>query len=190
MLVAIIGAASTLIVALLGALGAYWSAQRLARRQAQLERINRQLSELYGPMLAIAESGRRAYESFLAAHRNGATSFFASKPAPSEEELDIWRIWSVTVFQPGNRRLRELVMTKCDLLTGKDLPECLLMLCAHTESFEATIFRWEKNDFDLNWAGVAHPRGKLIEYARINFSALREQQARLLALTTSRRQIK
>jgi hypothetical protein len=49
----------TITLALIGYVATYLNNIRMSRHQARLERINRQLSELYGPMLATLEGGER-----------------------------------------------------------------------------------------------------------------------------------
>jgi hypothetical protein len=55
----------TIAVAVIGYIGTYGNNLRLAQRERRLERINRQLAELYGPLLARIEANHRAVREVL-----------------------------------------------------------------------------------------------------------------------------
>lgn len=185
--VAIIGAAAAVLVATLGAVLAHFSSQRLARRTAQLSRINQQLSDLYGPMFATLESNKTAYRAFLRLHRGGAEKFHdPTLEVPSEELKAIWRIWVAEIIQPGNRRVAELVKTQAHLLIDDEIPVPLLKFCAHVASWDAVIRQWEQGDVDQSWSGIPHPGAEVDDYARRSLKLLKVEQQKLLALTAGR----
>src|SRR3954469_10283586 len=57
---------ATLLVTVAVAFGGYFATYlwnlRIAQRKDRLERVNRQLSELYGPLLALVTAGTRAFQ--------------------------------------------------------------------------------------------------------------------------------
>jgi hypothetical protein len=57
--VAILG----VVAALIGYVATYVNNIRMGQRQAKLDRVNRQLSEFYGPLLAISSASGEAWES-------------------------------------------------------------------------------------------------------------------------------
>lgn len=174
---AIVTAAVTLTVAVLGFLATYANSVRLNQRQARLERVNRQLSELYGPMLAIRGANQRAFQEFARTYEfdNGR---FRGKP-PTEEDHEVWRRWVRTVFAVENRRLYSILLTKADLLIDDEMPRVLLDFYAHVLGYEVTIKEWEEGDYRETGSVIVFPKG-LDAYAERCFSVLKEEQARLI----------
>src|SRR5687768_15296247 len=107
----------TIALAAAGYLFTYLNNLRLAQRQEQLARVNRQLSELYGPLFARIEAGERIFDQYKERHgRPGGVWFLADQAAPpTEEELKEWRFWVLAFFVPNNRQLYEAIITKADL---------------------------------------------------------------------------
>ncbi|MFD3838300.1 hypothetical protein ACFWWC_18890, partial [Streptomyces sp. NPDC058642] len=86
----------------------YLNGLRLSQRQEHLARVNRQLSDFYGPLFALTEANNRTFGAFLERHaRPGGTSPFVHEPPPTPEELTEWRLWVTTVFLPNRSRPRE-----------------------------------------------------------------------------------
>ncbi|MGW9373792.1 hypothetical protein ACWGVR_27725 [Streptomyces xanthophaeus] len=173
----------TVIVAASGYAAAYLTNLRLARRKDHLDRINRQLSELYGPLYAQSEATDRAWQKFTA--RYGTVWSVSSPPTP--EQAATWRLWMSTVFMPVNRRMVETIASHADLLREDTIPEPLQELCAHVACYEPVIARWQEDGFDsvqvddhVSLAGN-FPRAGLDAYLRSSFEALKLEQARLLA---------
>jgi hypothetical protein len=108
--------AVTLAVALTGFLATYFNGLRLAQRKDRLDRVNRQLSELYGPLLALVSASHHSWEAFRRHYRTTTWSYWDPKDPPNQEEEQAWRQWMRHVFMPLNERMMELVVTKADLL--------------------------------------------------------------------------
>lgn len=158
----------TVVVAAFGYGATYLTNLRLARRKDHLDRINRQLSELYGPLYAQSEAADRAWRKFAA--RYGAV-WTASVPATTEQAAT-WRLWMSTVFMPLNRRMVETVVSHADLLREDTIPEPLKELCAHVACYEPIVARWQENGFNsvrvddhMSIAGN-FPRAELDAYLR------------------------
>ncbi|WP_089104732.1 hypothetical protein [Streptomyces hyaluromycini] len=176
-----IAAAVTIALAFAGYMATYLNGLRLAQRQERLARVNRQLSEFYGPLFALTEANSRTFAAFLARHaRPGGTSPFSDTTPPSEEELADWRLWVTTVFLPVLREMRGLVVGRADLLREPEMPSLLLELCAHTAGYEITVARWAQGDFSDHLSLVPFPSEELAAYARRGFGELKREQARLL----------
>ncbi|MEU9868005.1 hypothetical protein AB0C87_09175 [Actinomadura sp. NPDC048021] len=61
----------TVVVAGTGYGATYLTNLRLARRKDHLDRVNRQLGDLYGPLYAQSEAVNRAWRKFVARHGSG-----------------------------------------------------------------------------------------------------------------------
>ncbi|MES9499367.1 MULTISPECIES: hypothetical protein [Streptomyces] len=174
--------AVTVLVAATGYVVTYTTSLRLARRKDRLERVNRQLSELYGPLYAQAEAVDRAWNEFAARHM----PMWTVPATATAEQAATWRLWMSTVFMPLNRRMVEVVVSHADLLNEETIPEPLKELCAHVACYEPLLARWQEEGFDsvqlddhVSIAGD-FPRAELDSYVRRSFESLKREQARLL----------
>jgi hypothetical protein len=178
---AVIAAIAALVTATVAAVLSYSNSQRMHRRQERLVRISKQLSELYGPLLALLEANKRSYEKFLGAFRAGSNAFFnPNMPETTQEQLEAWKLWVRHVFQPTNRKIFDLVVSKADLLIDDEMPDFLLDFCAHKAGFDVTLARWDEGDFTSHLSLLPHPGEPLNQYARESFSFLKKAQAKLL----------
>ena len=130
-----------------GYLLAYRNNLRLNQRKDRLDRITRQLGDLYGPLYALASSSAAAWLVFRSQYRPGGAFWSSFRSAPTEDEAAAWRRWMTTVFMPLNRRLREAIVEHIDLLEEEVVPQVLLDACAHVASYEAVLQRWEEGDY-------------------------------------------
>ncbi|MFF0000957.1 hypothetical protein [Streptomyces avermitilis] len=171
----------TVSLAFVGYLTTYLNGLRLAQRQARLARVNQQLSDFYGPLFALMESNSRAYEAFCEkyARPDGVHPFDHDIP-PTEEELVEWRIWATTVFLPNIQKMRDVVVTKADLLIEEEVPPVLLELCAHVSGYEITAARWASGEFREYKSVIQFPGPELKEYTTTRFARLKMEQATLL----------
>ncbi|WP_329182283.1 hypothetical protein OG754_40630 (plasmid) [Streptomyces decoyicus] len=173
----------TVVVAATGYGATYLTNLRLARRKDHLDRVNRQLSELYGPLYAQSAATDRAWRKFYARY---GTVWTVSAPA-TVEEAATWRLWMSTVFMPLNRRMVETIVSHADLLREDTIPEPLKELCAHVACYEPIVARWQEDGFDSlqvdDHVSVAgnFPHEELDAYLRTSFESLKLEQARLLA---------
>ena len=161
---------------------------RLAQRNDRLERINRQLSEFYGPLLALTRSSGQSWQAFRQRYRPpGSESFWKSDPPPTREDAVAWRLWMTTVFMPVHQRMMELVLERADLIEEPEMPPSLLDLCAHVNGYQAILKEWEKGEISTaredNISVVNFPGEKLAEYAATAFGRLKAEQAKLLGAT-------
>jgi len=169
----VLAAIVTAVTALVGYWLTYRNNLRLAQRAERLDRINRQLRELYGPMLAIASVGHRIFQEY---RRSIATRHERPEPLDINPEF---RAWMKGVFMPNNERLYELLLTKADLLIDDKIPDCLLQLGAHIGAFKAIAQRWEENDYEVKIPPIPFPRD-LLAYANDRFYRLRREQKSLM----------
>ncbi|MFF1444624.1 hypothetical protein [Streptomyces sp. NPDC058295] len=171
----------TVGLAFVGYLATYLNGLRLAERQARLTRVNQQLSEFYGPLFALMEANSRTYDTWSAkfARPDGRDPFRHEIP-PSEQELVEWRTWATTVFIPNIKAMRDVVVTRADLLIEEEMPEALMQLCAHVSGYEITAARWDQGIYEEHLSLISFPGRALREYICDRFTELKREQARLL----------
>ncbi|PZT74301.1 MULTISPECIES: hypothetical protein [unclassified Streptomyces] len=163
--------AVTVGLAFAGFVITYLNGLRLAQRQERLARVNRQLSDLYGPLFAPTEANSRIFAAFLERNaRADGRSPFAHETPPTDEELAEWRLWVTTVFLPNIRAMRDLVLGHADLLREPVMPPLLLQLCAHVSGYEITAARWAQGGYEHHLSVVPFPAQEVAVYARRGFS--------------------
>lgn len=167
----------TVGLAFIGYLVTYINSLSMARRKEKLERVNRQLSELYGPMFGITHASETAWKEFKKRYRFGA--LFEGKPRAKSKEFAAFRLWMTTIFMPMNKHLFDLILAKSDLLLESEMPECMLQYCAHIAAYEAVLERWKQKDF-TEIQSVIHYPAAINDYARKSFSDLKAQQDKLI----------
>ncbi|MGW3174022.1 hypothetical protein [Streptomyces sp. NPDC001153] len=173
----------TIALAFVGYLATYLNNLRLSQRQERLSRVNRQLSEFYGPMLALTETGTQIFNAFMeraATRPDGRSPFAAGGEPPTSEELTEWRLWVSTVFLPSIQAMRDIVVTKADLLAERQVPPVLLELSAHVSGYEITAAKWANGDYTQHLSVTPFPGEELTRYVRTSFTRLKEEQASLL----------
>ncbi|HEX6468695.1 MAG TPA: hypothetical protein VF069_06315 [Streptosporangiaceae bacterium] len=176
---------ATIALALVGYLLTYMTNLRLARRKDRLDRINRQLSEFYGPLYALMEASSRAWSELLAKIGN------PSSPRTIEfspENISTWRLWMIQVFMPLNRQMMTIVTRHADLIEGHNFPKCLEDLCAHVVCYEPVLERWKQEGFDSltvrdNASVIDFPRRQLEPYIKHIYVSLKREQEQLLKKT-------
>jgi len=176
---AIVTAAVTVVVALTSYLITYWNNILLSQRAEQLNRINKQLSEFYGPLYSLVAAGNQAWTAFRKKYRSDIP-YFGGSPPPTDEDLEAWRLWITTVFMPQNLQLYELVISKADLIIESDMPDCLRDFCAHVASYRVVLKKWENQDFSEHRPIINYPGKSLAEYSYRSFTDLKRRQAELL----------
>ncbi len=180
------------LVAAIGYVVKYRTDLKLAQRNDRLERINRQLSEFYGPLLAHTRSSEESWKAFRQRYRPpGSRSFWQPDPPLTREDVIVWRLWMTTVFMPVSQRMADLVLTRADLIEEPEMPTCLLALCAHVAGYQAIIKEWETGEVSLhredNVSVVNIPGQELADYATTGFGRLKAEQSALLGSRAPRR---
>jgi hypothetical protein len=169
----------TILLAFLGYIATYINNLRLSQRSEELARVNRQLSELYGPLFALTQASDTAWQAYTSAKGPGYENIFAMARPPTEAELQQWRLWMTTVFMPINLRIYEIVLAKSDLLIETRMPDCLLQFCAHVTAYQAVLKKWENNDYSEHLSLIEYPM-EIIEYSKNSYQAIKAEQERLL----------
>ena len=96
--------------------------------------------------------------------------------------MRLWRDWVVQVLHPRATQAHGLIIGRAHLLIQDTIPEFMLRLCAQKADYDALIERWEKGDYSEHLLVVRHPGDVLYDYLRDSFVALKQQQARELAV--------
>jgi len=169
----------TIIVAFSGYYYTYRNNVALGNRRAQLERVDRQLKELYGPLYALANASSQTWTEFRKVYRPTGLIYWEGEPPPTKEEAAAWRLWMREVFMPLNLEMEALILKHSDLLAEAEMPKVLLDLSAHIAGYKPVLRSWERGDVSRNESLISFPYG-LIKYAEDNYRHLKAKQATLL----------
>ncbi len=168
----------TIVLAFIALLAKYLNDVKIANRKDKLDRVNRQLKELYGPLLALVSSSSATWDKFREKNRN-MVSYFNDKNPPSESEKEIWRNWMENVFVPINEKIYSIVIGSGDLIIEDDFPTCLKDFCAHVEGYRPVIRNWQKNDFSLHTSLLNYPT-EIVKYVEDGYKLLKVEQKKLI----------
>jgi hypothetical protein len=173
---------ATLSVSVLLAVAGYFASYvynlRLAERKDRLEYVNRQLSDLYGPLVALTTAGATTWAGFRQLYRPHGP--FWGEPTPTEDEAAAWRLWMTEVFMPLNEQIFEVITNNAELLIESEMPKPLLDVCAHVAGYRPVLRSWAEGDTRRNTSTSDFNGRELAEYALTRFAALKVEQQRLL----------
>lgn len=176
---AIIAAATSIATGILVYYLTYRSTRRLDLRKDRLSRVDRQLADLYGPLVAYATASDTTWRKF--ADEYNVRELYFGDTRPTEEHLKRWETWMRQVFMPLNRRMYEAVVSHADLLIDDEIPPCLLDLFAHVSGYEATLKQWEDGDYTEYTSLSSYPYQAILSYTQASYNRLKKEQASLLS---------
>ncbi|EFJ43679.1 hypothetical protein VOLCADRAFT_96054 [Volvox carteri f. nagariensis] len=105
-----------------GYLFAYFNAKSIEERKARIDRVNKQLKHLYGPLLSSVTASRSAFHAMVKQHSpdGNKEAFQAAVQAnPDGPEARMYRLWMTEVLQPLNERAAQYPDHLVDIL-GKE----------------------------------------------------------------------
>src|SRR5215210_5339283 len=120
----------------------------------QLDRLNRQLSQLYGPLYALYEEGERNWMLFVArfSHDDRPWSKRTFLPSgsdkfspPEADRMVEYRRRMEQLFMPTNIQMEKLIVQNADLVIGTRMPDEFSDFLAHVAAAKLLVHRW-KND--------------------------------------------
>jgi hypothetical protein len=171
-----------------------WAKRGDDKHAAQLDRLNRQLSDLYGPLYALYEEGERNWMLFVAcfsrdsrpwAKRGFLPSAAGEFPPPSTDCMVEYRRRMEQLFMPTNTKMESLVIQHADLIVGTQMPEEFSDFLAHVAAAKLLMHRWKKDAAfgpDL-WKQhrVEYPHPSALKHRiRGSFEELKSTQQKLL----------
>jgi hypothetical protein len=119
-------------------------------KQEELGRVERQLSELYRPLLALVAESRASVEDFMKT-KLGRDWIFPFEKGREAEELKLWLEKAEGDLMPRNERMCALIRSKKDLVDGPDLPPSWKALLDHQDGWRAAHEKWKKDHVPYSW---------------------------------------
>ena len=133
------------LLALGGFLFTYFNSKSVEERKARIERVNRQLKEFYGPLLACVSStssAKRAMIKQLLGSEGIREESLQAVVRRDSRAAKAYQSWMELVLQPLNERAAKVVTENIDLLEGSTIQPLLLQLVAHVFSNRVLIASW------------------------------------------------
>lgn len=169
----------TISIPVILALIAYLNSLRLEQRKNRLERLNRQLDELYGPLLALVQSNQRAWENFIAKHGDNP-DFYKKKSNPTPEQIEEFHNWMKTVFIPHNKKIYHMIVNNTSLLVEDEIPLVILKLFAHIMEFQINFRNRKDERAEVTESRSKYPGKDLLKYCEETFKELKTEQIRII----------
>ena len=189
MIAAWIAAVSAAVISLMSAFLTYNTTRRLSRRSDQIAFVGRQLSELYGPLYALAKASSISWAEFMRKQGGGRGYLFDSRTRQDDDLVREWTYWLRNVFMPINRKMLDALLSKADLIDDIEMPQCLIDFCAHVTGYEVTLAKWEDKDFSVVGSIINHPGSSFQDYVEGKYKELKVRQASLLQSKSQLRQL-
>lgn len=130
---------------------------------AEANRIDRQLSELYRPLLALVEESRQSYLDFK--KKEGRQELLPTDRPLTDEELKRYIDQIEKEMMPRNEKMCAIIRSKRDLAEGPE-PASWQALLDHQDGWREDHEKWRKD-------GVAYPF-----HARTSFPRSLERELR------------
>ena len=153
---------ATIVLALVGYVVTYLLQRHQAERQAQLDRVNLQLRNLYGPLYSTLTANQAIWDAFRKNlwPQHGKAGYFGSGDI-TDEEKERWRVWMLEVFEPLNTRIEKVILENGDLLVDSELPQEFVDALAHIAAYRALYPKWKDGDFTVHTSLLNFPQGLL-----------------------------
>jgi len=150
--------------------------------KSELERTERQLEALFGPLRAITHATGVGFRSFVDEQRRDCSHHefeVRLRTQPRSREAQRYRQLVECTLQPLNRRAMELVLNHTHLIDG-EFPSCVYYLYSHVIEMDSLLERWRHGDFEVIFPPTLYPQS-INNWACEEFARLRAKQQQLLA---------
>ncbi|WP_438397177.1 hypothetical protein [Caballeronia sp. DA-9] len=158
-------------------------------RSTELDYVNLQIEKLYGPLYALTEASSVAWDQFHNMHWPAGDDryFFDPRHKLRPSDVDQWRNWMSTVFQPLNIKVETVIVENSQLVIGNEMPQVFKEAIAQTEAYKAVIGMWKPSDRDTSaytteWGntvtGLNYP-DKIGACVKSGYTQLKQRQQQL-----------
>ena len=173
---------TTIAIALSGYLYTWNQNRSDTQYTAQLDRVNKQLKEFYGPLYTLTEADNLSFQYFVNQTRPDVKmAYWSPDSPPNEEQQQAWRRWFLEVTIPGYLKMEEIIINHSDLLIEDDIPQQILELTAHIAGYKPVAANWKAGDYSRNWSFFNFPQDVRV-YLRDSYRRLKLRQKYLLGI--------
>ncbi|MFB8172633.1 hypothetical protein ACFC60_32270 [Kitasatospora purpeofusca] len=178
MIAALITASASILIALIAYLMNHRGEIQRSSHQAQLEWVNSQPRELYGPLLVLSETNERSWKAFRAKYLPPQSERIPESRLSSPDR-ERWSRWVSSSFAPSAQKMRDMILEHGDLIIEDDIPDIVLEFCAHASSYDTRVVSNDTlgTEDDLL---IRHPGNDFLNYVRASYRDLKNRQAILM----------
>lgn len=176
---------SALLPAVAGYLFTFYNTKKTDERKAQIDRINEQVKDLYGPLLACISASKTSYDAMIRQHSpDGTVSSFvgAIQENPKGEQGHAYRHWIKTVLMPLNQKAADVIINNLNLLESATIPASMLQFVAHVSSLKVVIQQWDQGYLGER-SQIPYP-DDLMELVSADFKRIKKKQQDLLGMSS------
>jgi hypothetical protein len=150
-------------------------------RAAELSYVERQLAELYGPLLFLTLEGEAALRDLL--QTLGRPWVFDFKGIP-DDELNTWLFWVEHEFLPRNEAIQQLLASKSHLIQDADMPESFRAFVSYYNSWRVSHLRWQKEKVPYAWHAKENYPQEFSDDILQTFGSLKRRHSELIGVVT------
>ena len=171
-----------ILIALVGWIFTYFHKLHFVKKANQLERINKQLKDLYGPLYIRLMASNKTWTAFWVANRpaHGENHYFSPNAEVTEEEKVIWRNWMTNVFEPMNSKTENIILNNIDLLDSDEIPQAFIKAISHIAAYKAVLANWKNGSFTSHVSINNWPSEELLAVVKPEYEKLKAKQRKLL----------
>lgn len=128
-----------------------------ARNQAVVTRIDDQIFKLYQPFYSASRENDMAWCVFVEGTWRASTDerprcddptkAYWDEPTMPESDVERWRSRMVSVFQPANKNMLDLIQNNRSQLINGEEPPLWQVFMKHTFAYQGLIADWRPDDF-------------------------------------------
>ena len=166
----------TFLIALAGYFIKYLYELSLQRRRENLNYLEKQIGEFYGPLFILGNVGMTSYDALIK-KMNKENDRHLDKL--TTEQIKEWRFWVEIVFMPNNLEMEKVIKEKAYLIKETEIPSCFIEFITHVADYKVVVAKWKKEDYSNIFSIIDFP-DELHKYIETRFSELRKEQMFLI----------
>lgn len=172
---------------------------RNSRVTAVLTYTERQLEQLYGPLMTLLVEGEQAWKECLRAldrdpndprtaeqELTNALSGRSDQPPLTDDQLETWIFWIENAFFPRNDRIAALIAERAHLVEGATtepgLPASYCQFLAHHNSWKLRHQQWREQQIPYSWCWTVPWPEPFNAEVEETFQALKERHNKFLRI--------
>jgi hypothetical protein len=148
------------------------------RRENQLQRINAQLKNLYGPLYTLLEARAHSWRLFTA--RYDLSDWKRKGQSMPAEHQAGWEAWVQHQAETTNQKIYQLITENADLYLDQRMPTAFQSFIAHYMEYQDILARWAQGDKSVLFSKMPYPDDEIAAHVKETFEMLKLQQSKLL----------
>jgi len=144
-----------------------------------LENINQQLSELYGPLVFLCYEGQISFNDLREIITKNNKDIKDADNIKIENQK-LWQFWVENDFFPRNEKMLRILMEKTHLIEGAKLPVYIIQFIEHYNSWKIAHERWKKEGIEYSGSSKIEYPSTFDEEIIKTFSKLKQLQNKYL----------